>query len=72
MVFRRLLGGRPDVVAGEIDVLPAERGQVDEEVVGNVFDLAKGSDRAVQIARVPEGMAETRRLRPKARCCWFS
>ena len=55
MVFRRLVGGRPDVVAGEIDVLPPERREVSEKVIGNVLGLAQGSDRAVQITRVPEG-----------------
>lgn len=55
MVFRRLLGGRPDVVAGEIDVLRPERRQVGEKVLGNVLGFVQGSDRAVQIAGVPQG-----------------
>src|SRR3954454_23541642 len=54
MVFRGLVGGRPDVVAGEIDVLPPERRQVSEKVVGNVLGLAHCSDRAAQIAGVPQ------------------
>src|SRR5271170_6539970 len=54
MVFRSLVGGRPDVVAGEIDVLPPERRQVGEKAIGNVLGLAQGSDRAVQIAGVPQ------------------
>jgi len=54
MVFRSLVGGRPDVVAGEIDVLPPERRQVGEKAIGNVVGLAQGSDRAVQIAGVPQ------------------
>ena len=55
MVFRHLVGGRPDVVAGEIDVLPAERRQMGEKVIGNVLGLAQGGDRAVQITGVPQG-----------------
>ena len=55
MVFRRLVGRRPDIVAGEIDVLPPERRQVGEKVIGNALGLAQGSDRAVQITSVPQG-----------------
>ena len=40
MVFRHLVGGRPDVIAGEIDVLPAERRQVSEEMVGHVLSTS--------------------------------
>ena len=36
-------------------MLPAERRQVGEKVIGNVLALAQGTDRAVQIARVPQG-----------------
>src|SRR3954467_2005284 len=53
MVFR-CLGRRPDIVAGEIDVLPSERREVSEKVVGNVLGLAHCSDRAAQIAGVPQ------------------
>ncbi len=55
MVFRRFTRGRPDVVAGEIDVLPAERREVGEKVIGNMFGLAQGSDRTVQVAGIPQG-----------------
>ena len=54
MVFRQLIGRDPDVIAGEIDVLPAKRGEMGEEVIGNVLDLAHGGDRAVQIAGIPQ------------------
>src|SRR5215210_473387 len=53
MVFR-CLGRRPDIVTGEIDVLPSERREVSEKVVGNVLGLAHCSDRAAQIAGVPQ------------------
>jgi hypothetical protein len=54
-------------------VLPTERREVDEKAVGNIFDLAQGGDRAVQIAGIPQNViAVTRRFRPEARCCWFS
>ena len=55
MVLHHLVGRRPDVIAGEIDVLPPERRQMGEKVIGNVLDLAQGGDRAVQISGVPEG-----------------
>ena len=53
MVFRHLVGGRPDVIAGEIDVLPADWRQVEEKVIGNILHLAQSGDGAVQIAGVP-------------------
>ena len=55
MVFRHLVGGRPDVIAGEIDVLPAERRQVEEKVIGNILRLAQSSNRAIKVAGVPQG-----------------
>ena len=55
MVFRHLLGERPDVIAGEIDVLPAERRQMGKKVIGNVLGLAQGGDGAIEIAGVPQG-----------------
>jgi hypothetical protein len=55
MVFRGLIGGRPDVVAGEIDVLPAKRRQVRKKVFGNPLGLAQGRDGAVEVAGVPQG-----------------
>src|SRR5437764_10826536 len=54
MVFRRLVCRRPDIAARQIDVLPTERREVGEKVVGNVFDLAQDGNRAVQIAGVPQ------------------
>jgi hypothetical protein len=53
-VFHHLVGRGPDVIPGEIDVLPTERRQVGEKVVRNLFDLAQGGDRAVQITGVPQ------------------
>jgi hypothetical protein len=41
-VFCQLVGRGPDVIAREIDALPTERREMDEEVVGNIFDLAQG------------------------------
>ena len=38
-----------------IDVLTRERREVGEKVIGNIFGLAHGSDRSVQITRVPQG-----------------
>src|SRR6267143_3732993 len=53
-VFRRLVGRGPDVITREIDVLPTKRRQVGEKVIRNLFDLAQGGDRAVQITGVPQ------------------
>jgi hypothetical protein len=54
MVFRYIVGGRPDVVASKIDVLPAEWPQVSQKVIRNIFGLAQGRDGAVEIAGVPQ------------------
>src|SRR3974390_2316629 len=54
MVFRDLFRGCPDVVAGEVDVLPAEWRQVGEKLIGNVLDLAEGGNSTFKIAGVPE------------------
>ena len=35
-------------------MLPAERGQVGEQVVGNLLDLAQGGNGALEISRVPQ------------------
>src|SRR5215471_3820285 len=54
MVFRDLFRACPDVVAGEVDVLPAERGQVEEELIGNLLDFTEGGDSTFKIAGVPQ------------------
>ena len=33
--------GSPDVIAGEVDVLPSERGEVGQQVIGHLLDLAQ-------------------------------
>ena len=53
-VFRCSVGRRPDIVACEIDVLPAERGQVGENFVGDLLDRAQGGGRAARISGVPQ------------------
>lgn len=35
-------------------MFPAQRREMGEEAVGNVFDLAQGGDGALEIPRVPE------------------
>ena len=44
MVFRHLIRFGPDIVAGQIDVLPTERRQVVKELVGNRLDGAQRSE----------------------------
>jgi hypothetical protein len=47
--------GRPDVVAIEADVLPAERGNVGEQLVGQSFGLgAKLGNGVAEVDGVPE------------------
>ena len=37
LIFRHVLRGTPDVIAGQVHVLPAERREVGEEGVGDRF-----------------------------------
>jgi hypothetical protein len=53
-VFRHALRGLPDVVAGQVDVLPAERREVGEQLVGDVLQLTKSGDSTLQVARAPQ------------------
>ena len=55
IIFRHLLRGAPDVIPGEVDMFPAQWGEMGEEAVWNLFDLAQGGDSALKIPRVPKG-----------------
>ena len=48
------------MVAGEVDVFPAERGQMDEELIGNLIDLMEGGNSTYKVTGVPEMIAVTR------------
>ena len=52
-VFRHLSVG-PDVIAGEVHVLPAERREVGQQVIGHVLSLAHYGDGALEISGVPQ------------------
>ena len=39
-VFRHLFPADPDIVTGEIDMLPAKRGQMGQQMLGDTFGLA--------------------------------
>ena len=53
-IHRPLVCSRPDIVARQIDVLPAKGRQVSEKVVGNFFGLAQGGDGELQITGIPQ------------------
>ena len=53
-VFRHALFGAPDVVASEIHMFPAQRGQVSEQGIRDVFDLSHNLDGAFEISGVPK------------------
>ena len=53
-VFRRTLLVTPDIVAGQVDVLPAQWGQVSQQLIWDILDLAQGCDGALEISRVPQ------------------
>ena len=58
--------GRPDVVAIEADVFPAERTDVGEESVGQKFALsAKLGDGAAEIDGAPEGDGRDREVQTR-------
>jgi len=54
MVFRRILPRDPDVVAGEVDVLPAQRREMRQEMLGDIFRLTQGRDRSFEVSGVPQ------------------
>ena len=57
--------GWPDVVAIEDDVLPAERGNVGEQLIGRSFGLgAKLGDGVVEVDGVPERRHRRRSTHP--------
>ena len=39
-VFRHLFHADPDIVAGEIDMFPAKWGQMDQQMIRDIFGLA--------------------------------
>ena len=54
MVFGDLSFSCPDVIPREVDVLPAEWGQMGEELIWYVLGLAHSGDGALKLASVPE------------------
>ena len=54
MVFRRILQSDPDIVAGQVDVLPAQRREMRQEMFGDIFRLAQGGDRSFEVSGVPQ------------------
>jgi hypothetical protein len=53
-VFRHLLYGGPDVISGQIDVLPTERGDMGQQIIGNRGSLRlQLADGTVEIDRIP-------------------
>ena len=60
--------GWPDVVAIEADVLPAERGNVGEQFIGQRFAFgAKLGNGVTEVDGVPEDDGGDREFRPEAR-----
>ena len=53
-VFRQTDAGAPDVIAGQFDVLPTQRGKMGDEIIGDVLGLAHGFDGVGEIAGVRE------------------
>jgi hypothetical protein len=72
MAFRDRSLGAPDVVPGEVHMLPAVRGEVSEQLVRNILGLAQSGNGALEVPVFDRMIAVTRRFRPEARCCWLS
>ena len=53
-VFRHALLGAPDVVSSEIHMFPAQRRQVSQQGIRDVFDLSQNLDGAFEISGVPK------------------
>jgi hypothetical protein len=54
IVFRRLSQGDPDVVARQVDVFPAQRREMRQEMLGDIFRLPQGCDRSFEVSGVPQ------------------
>ena len=53
-VFRHAVLASPDVIAGQVDVLPTERGEVRQQLIRNVHSsLAEGDYGTLEISGVP-------------------
>ena len=53
-------------------MLPAQRGQVCQQMIGDMLDLRRVATARSRYRVFHRMMAVTSRLRPEARCCWFS
>jgi hypothetical protein len=62
----RLIGGAPGVVAGEIDVFPAKRGDMPEQVVRYALTVCpQGVWGGLQIRRVPQNDGCDQEVEPR-------
>jgi hypothetical protein len=41
----------PNIIAGQVDVLPAERREVGQQVIRDILKLTQGSDRTLKIGQ---------------------
>ncbi len=53
-VFRQAVRGEQDIVAGKVEVLPAERRQVSKQVMGDVFRVAGDGHGTFEVPGVPQ------------------
>ena len=62
----------PQIIAGEADVLSAQRRDMGKQFVRHLDTAgAQMPDGAVEIDRVPKGDGRVRRVSPEARWRWF-
>ena len=54
IVFRHGVLSSPYVIAGQVHMLPTQRGEVSQQVVGDVLRLTQRGDGALEVSRVPE------------------
>ena len=53
-------------------MLPAERRQMGQQVIGDIFGLAQVVTARSRYRVFHRMIAVTMRFSPEARCCWFS
>ena len=52
-------------------MLPAQRGQVSQQMIGDVLRLTQRGDGALEVSRIPKDDRGDEEVEAE-RCCWFS
>jgi hypothetical protein len=65
MVFGHPFCGGPDVISGQVDVFPTERGRMSQQMIRDILHLTQAATARSRYRVFHRMMAVTRRLRPQ-------